>query len=321
MGIKALIMVCFVLTIAYNINAQPVKTHGQLKVEGTKLLDKDGNIAILRGVSFGWHNWWPRFWNGDAVKWLAEDWKCDVLRAAMGVEPDSGYIKQPEWSQKLMKNVVEAAIKNDIYVIIDWHSHHTRLDEAKKFFGSIAKTYGAYPNIIYEIYNEPVNQSWKEIKEYSIEVIKEIRKYDPDNIILVGSPHWDQDVDIVANDPITGFDNLMYTLHFYAATHKKKLRNSADEAIKRGLPIFVSEYGACKASGNGAIDYNELNLWMEWMDKNEISWCKWSIADKDETCSMLKPDAASNGNWKESQLKESGILTKKLLEKYNKKKQ
>lgn len=302
----------FISNKAYN---QPAKEHGELSVSGLNLIDKDKNPIMLYGISYGWHNWWPRFYNKETVKWLAEDWKCDVVRAAMGVEPDKGYLKSPDWSIKKMEAVIEAAIENDIYVIVDWHSHSLQLEAAKVFFAEIAKKYGKYPHIIYEIFNEPVHDSWAEVKSYSIEVIKTIREYDPENVILVGNPHWDQDVHIVADDPIEGFENIMYTLHFYADTHKQKLRDRGNYALEKGIPLFVSESAGMAANGDGPINYEEWNKWIDWMKQNNISWVSWSIADKDESCSMLNTSASSNGNWKTEDLKESGIRTREFLRK------
>jgi len=298
-------------------HAQPVKTHGQLKVEGTKLVDKHGKPVVLRGMSFGWHNWWPRFYNAGAVKWLHDDWKCTVVRAAMGVEPDKGYIKDSAGSVTNIEAVVDAAIKEGIYVIIDWHSHNIKLNEAKTFFAMMAAQYGKYPNVIYEIFNEPDYETWPEVKAYSEEVIRTIRAIDPDNIILVGSPKWDQDIQLPAADPIKGYNNLMYTVHFYAATHGQGLRGKTDDAMKKGLPIFISECAGMEASGNGPLNYGEWQKWIDWMEANQLSWITWSVSDKDETCSVLKPGAASDGNWKESDLKESGLKTREYLRKYN----
>lgn len=302
---------------AISLQAQFVRQHGQLQVTGTQLCDEKGNPVVLRGMSFGWHNWWPRFYNEGSVKWLVEDWGCTVLRAAMGVEPAHGYIQNPEWSVEKIKSVVNAAIDEDIYVIIDWHSHDINEKEAITFFTEMAKIYGSKPNVIYEIFNEPDQETWANIKQYSIAVIKAIRSIDPDNIILVGSGHWDQDVNIVADDPITGFTNIMYTLHFYAATHKGWLRERADYALQKGIPLFVSESAGMKADGDGDIDYKEWNSWIDWMEKNKISWIIWSIADKNESCSVLKSKAASDGGWSSGDLKESGKKSRALLRKYN----
>lgn len=297
-------------------SAQPVKKYGQLKISGTQLTDQSGRAVSLHGMSFGWHNWWPRFYNKTAVKWLAKDWNCTVVRAAMGIEPRKGFLDDPQGSMALMQAVIDAAIELNIYVIIDWHSHNIQLEEAKKFFAEMARHYGKNPHVIYEIFNEPDKESWPEVKAYSEEVIRVIREIDPDNIILVGSPDWDQAIHLPAADPIKGYTNLMYAVHFYAGTHKQWLRDRTDEAIKKGLPVFVSECAGMEASGNGPIDHGEWMKWVSWMDQRGLSWLGWSIADKQETCSVLNPTAASEGNWIDADVKEWGKIARDLLRNY-----
>lgn len=171
--------------------------------------------------------------------------------------------------------------------------------------------------MIYEIFNEPDYESWADVKDYSVEVMKAIRAVDPDNIILVGNPHWDQDVHTVADDPITGFTNIMYTLHFYAATHRQFLRDRADYALQKGVPVFISESAGMESSGNGPINEGEWKKWIEWAESKKISWVTWSISDKDETCSVLRPSAKSEGNWSDSDMKESGLKARALIRQYN----
>ena len=298
--------------------AQFVKHHGQLRVEGTQLTDQNNNPVVLRGMSFGWHSMWPRFYNEEAVAWLKKDFKCNVVRAAMGIELGKmSYLKDPVFSKEKIDAVVNGAIKSDIYVIIDWHSHNINLKEACEFFNEMSKKYAKYPNIIYEIFNEPDQESWPEIKAYSEEVIKVIRKNDSDNIILVGSPHWDQDVNLPAADPIKGYANIMYTMHFYAATHGKELRDKTDEALKKGLPIFISESAGMEATGDGPLNIKAWQEYIDWMENRKLSWITWSVSDKDETCSILKKSAQSEGKWKEEDLKESGVKVREFLRRYN----
>lgn len=312
-------IVLFLLLISCTLQAQFVKENGQLRVEGTQLVNEKGNPIVLRGVSFGWHSLWPRFYNKKAVKWLKKDWNCNVVRAAMGIEHgDNNYLENPSFSKEKIKAIIDGAIKEDIYVIIDWHSHNVNLEEAKAFFNEISKEYGKYPNIIYEIFNEPDHETWGEVKAYSEEVIRIIRSNDSDNIILVGSPKWDQDVHLPAADPIVGYDNLMYTMHFYAATHEKWLRDRVDEAMEKGLPIFISESAGVEATGDGPLNEVAWQEYINWMESKKLSWITWSISDKEETCSMLLKSAASTGNWKPSDLRESGSKTRAYLRTLNK---
>ncbi len=141
------------------------------------------------------------------------------------------------------------------------------------------------------------------MKAYSENLIRTIRAIDPTNIILVGSPHWDQDVHLVADDPIIGESNIMYTLHFYAATHRQYLRDRADYALTKGIPLFVSECASMEATGDGQIDINEWNNWIQWMNTRGTSWVAWSISNKDESCSMLKTSSVQISNWQDEDLK------------------
>ncbi|UUF14385.1 MULTISPECIES: glycoside hydrolase family 5 protein [Flavobacterium] len=298
--------------------AQFVKKHGQLSLQGTQLVDKNNEPIVLRGLSFGWHSMWPRFYNEKAVSWLKKDFNCNVVRAAMGIElGDYSYTNDPQFSKEKIEAVINGAIKSDIYVIIDWHSHNVNLKQAKAFFAEMSQKYSKYPNIIYEIFNEPDYETWWEVKTYAEEVIQVIRENDPNNIILVGSPHWDQDVDLPAEDPILGYNNIMYTMHFYAATHGKELRDRTDQALKRGTPIFISESAGMEASGDGPLNVKAWQEYIDWMESKKLSWITWSVSDKDETCSILQKTAKSDGKWKDEDLKESGIKVREFLRKYN----
>ena len=314
-------LIVFAVSACFALSAMaggPVKEWGQLRVEGTQLCSEKGQPVVLRGVSFGWHNIWPRFYNKGAVKWIKNDWNATVVRAAMGLMIEDNYLENPDFALQCVENVVKAAIKNDIYVIIDWHSHKMLTDEAVKFFDMISRKYGKYPHVIYEIFNEPVNDSWESLKDYSSAVIKAIRANDPDNIILVGCPHWDQDIHIVADSPLKGFDNIMYTVHFYAATHGQDLRDRMTKAIDRGIPVFVSESAGMEASGNGPLNAEQWQKWIDTMEKRKVSWVCWSVSDKDETCSMLLPRAKANGKWSDDLLKKTGKMVRDYLRKYNK---
>lgn len=292
-----------------------VEQYGQLSVKGNQMVNQRGEPAVLHGVSFGWHNWWPRFYNRGTVRWLVTDWGCTVLRAAIGIEPNGAFLDKPEEAYNLLYKVVDAAIADGIYVIIDWHSHNILTEDAKGFFTKVATKYKDYPNIIYEIFNEPEYDSWEDVKAYSIELIETIRQIDEDNIILVGSPHWDQDIHLVADDPIVGYDNIMYTMHFYAASHGQELRDRTSYALKKGIPVFVSECAATEATGTGQFNMREWDKWLSFMDNNNLSYVMWSVADKDELCSMVKDMNSPASHWTDNDLKEWGIVVRNLIRK------
>jgi hypothetical protein len=232
----------------------------------------------------------------------------------MGIEPD-GYLTNPDTEKNKIFSVIDKSIDLGIYVIVDWHDHnaHNHQAEAIGFFAEIAALYGDQPNLIYEIYNEPTQVSWSNVvKPYAEAVIDTIRSIDPDNLIIVGTPTWSQDVDVAANDPLE-YSNIAYALHFYAATHKQSLRNKAASALGKGAALFVSEWGTCESSGTGKLDTAETEKWLNFMSQNKLSWCNWSVADKNETSAALKGGASEFGEWNDTDLSASGDMIRKKL--------
>jgi len=291
---------------------------GLIHVKGNKIVDKNENPVALHGMSLFWSQWGGSFYNESCIKWLRDDWKCTVVRAAMAVE-SGGYLTNPESELSKVTSVIDACIKLGIYVIVDWHDHNAQnhLEQSKAFFKTIAQKYCDKANIIYEIYNEPLQVSWSNVvKPYSEEVIKIIRQYDPDNLIIAGVPSWSQDVDVAANNPLVD-NNLAYALHFYTSTHKQYLRDKAITAMNRGAALFVSEFGISEASGTGNIDYDETGTWLSFVNTYKLSTCNWSVFDKNETSAALKPGTSSTGNWKETDLTESGKFNRNRIRTLN----
>jgi endoglucanase len=297
----------------------PVEAHGQLHVAGGQLLDENDEPPMLQGQALAWDNWWPQYHNKDVVDWLRQDWCVDVVRPAMGIEPEGAYLDDPEASTARMTEVVEAAIESGIYVIVDWHAHDIHEQQAVAFFSMMAETYGDNPNIIYEIFNEPeTEETWADIKAYADTVIAAIRVHDPNNVVIVGTPEWDQRIDLAAEDPITSDPNVVYAVHFYAGTHTAWLRTRVADALDAGVPIYISEHGGSEADGMGANDYDEWNEWLTFLDDNEIGWINWSIADKEgETVSLLQPGTPGTGGWTQEDLTRTGVHVRSLLRSYN----
>ncbi|MEI6086456.1 MAG: glycoside hydrolase family 5 protein [Bacteroidota bacterium] len=299
-------------------NSSAVDYYGPLKVSGNRITGKADSAVQLRGMSFFWSQWIGKYYNASVVKWLKDDWYCNVVRAAMAVE-EGGYLTNPAIEKQKVFDVVDAAIANGMYVIIDWHDHHAsdHLAQATKFFAEIAQKYGDKPNIIYEPYNEPLQVSWKTIiKPYHQAIIDTIRKYDPDNLIICGTSTWSQDVDVAAYDTLVG-TNIAYTLHFYAGTHKQALRDKAKLALDKGIALMVTEYGTTDATGDGFVNQSETNLWYNFLDANKLSWCNWSLADKTESSAALFSGSSISGNWMNTQLTTSGSFVRQEMRNKN----
>lgn len=315
-----------------------------LEVRGTQLT-AGGKPVSFHGMSFGWHNLWPRFYEPGTVKRLHDEWGANIFRAAIGADDlhellngtteHPGYISAPDSALNCLYRVVDGAIQAGCYVIVDWHSHVIHTEEAVQFFKAVAERYAGVPNVIYELFNEPVSRAfesehsyadlgdpdamaayWQDLRAYASTLIDVISAANGDYkpLILMGCPCWDQRIDLPAAFPIQGYDNLMYTVHFYAATHKQGLRDASDAALAAGIPLFLSECAACEASGDGEMDLESWAEWTDWADANGITMLTWSISDKMETCSMFTSDASSEGPWDDDVVKPWGKIVKDWIE-------
>ena len=294
----------------------PVAVHGQLKVVGTQLEDQHGNPVQLKGVSSQWLNYESKTFpeSKAAIQWARDNWKLSVIRAAMGVDATGGYLgttatnANPTAMLTKVNTIVQNAIDLGIYVIIDWHTSTavtasgSQAPQASDFFTTMAQKYGATPNVIYEDYNEPNKVTWAQIKPYHEAVVAAIRAVDADNLIILGTPTYSQDVDVAAADPVAG-TNLMYTLHFYACTHKQSLRDKGTTALSMGLPLFITEFGATPAdggvvrSGDPYVCEDEANSWFAWMSQYNISGASWKLDQCTDTSCILKASAPIDGPW------------------------
>jgi endoglucanase len=272
-----------------------------------------------------------RFYNADVVDSLVQDWGAGIVRAAMAVDnlkPDDptpteelgGYLTHPFDNEFNVKKVVNAAIENGIYVIIDWHAHLAEQNAAAavEFYARMASIYGEYNNVIYEIYNEPVGTPWPQIKAYAQPVVDAIRAQDPDNLIIVGTESYSQRVDLVATQgggPIADdANNIAYTLHFYAGTHGNELRANATAAMNAGLALFATEWGTVNADGAGQVSAQGTQDWMNFLRTNNISHCNWAISDQREGgASALVPGVSATGGWSDTELTQTGLTVRNII--------
>ena len=291
----------------------PYGQHGALHVENGKLTDENGNTVQLYGMSTHGIAWFPQYINYDSFRTLRDDWNTNCIRLAMYTAEYGGYCAggDKEQLKQLVRDGVSYATELGMYVIVDWHifsdcDPNQNKDEAIAFFREMAEAFADNDNVLYEICNEPNGgTSWDSIKSYAEEVIPVIRAQKPDAVILVGTPTWSQEIDKAAASPLDD-SNVMYTLHFYAGTHKDDLRNRLETCVQNGLPVFVSEFGMCDASGNGANDFVSTTKWLDLLNKYQISFCCWNLANKDESSSVFKASSTALSDWTDDDFNESG---------------
>lgn len=313
--LKTLMSAACGLALAASVDAavQPITTQGNKVLFG-------GQPGSVSGMSLFWDIWgFEKYYSANTVGWLAKDWNAKLVRTAIAVEEggSDSFMNNPGLHKARVKAVVEAAIANDMYVIIDWHTHHVGgaiTNAAISFFTEMAQTYGNTPNVIFEIFNEPWDDVWwdSQIKPYALQVIPAIRNTGAKNLIIVGTRAWSQRVDEAAANRITGYDNIAYTLHFYAGSHGQWLRDTAQGALNSGIPLFVTEWGSVNADGNGGVNSSETWAWVDFMKKNNISNANWSVSDKAEGASALTPNTGAS-NWTNNQLTNSGALAKDII--------
>lgn len=297
-----------------------IKEFGKLKVVGTDLCDEKGNPIQLKGPSTLGLVWYPDYINREAFR-TVRDWGANAIRLAMYTVEEEGYLSDGDqaFTEDLIDKGVKYATELGMYVIIDWHilsdgNPMTHVEESKVFFTKMTEKYKDYTNVIYEICNEPNGDdvTWEVVKGYAEIIVPLIRKTCPESIIMIGTPSWSQRVDQAAENPVEG-TNLMYSLHYYAETHRQPLRDKLIKARKKGLPVFISEYSICDASGNGALNYDEANEWARLADENKIGFMQWNLANRNESSSMVKVECTKLSDWAEADLTETGIYFKKRM--------
>ncbi|MCR4590327.1 MAG: cellulase family glycosylhydrolase [Lachnospiraceae bacterium] len=298
------------------IDARP-SVNGMLHVDGGHLVDKDGNRVVLRGLSTHGLTWYPEFVNEGLFKTLSGDWGCNLIRLA-AYSDVYAHEKNGE-TLDLVRTGIDAAIANDMYVLVDWHvleekDPHVNMKFAKTFFNTICSEYPNCPNIIFEICNEPNGETtWSDVKDYANQMIPFIRNISPENVILVGTPEYDKNLTAVSRSPVD-FDNIMYVLHFYAGTHKSDLQAELRESQMNGLPVFISECGISESSGDGVIDYNNAAVWFDLLRSYGMSYTVWSISNKNESSALFKTTYDAKTELTIDDLSPAGLWVRSLIQ-------
>lgn len=294
--------------------ARPL-ANGTLSVRAANLVDEHGEKVILKGVSLHGITWFPEFINEDLFIQVSKDWDANLVR--IPVYPEE-FIKDRDQTLALVRKAIDCAKEANMYVIVDWHvltepDPNTLKSDALEFFDTISKEYATCPNVLYEICNEPNGETtWTDVREYAYEVIPVIRANVPGSVIIIGTTNYCRNLVTAARNSIK-YDNIMYSLHFYAGTHKGDLRREYATAREMGLPIFISECGLSEASGTGTVDFGSAASWFSLLEDRNTSFAIWSLSNKNESSSMFSPFYDPSKPFVDDDLSETGQWVRDLL--------
>lgn len=295
----------------------PLKMHGALNLEGQNIVDKNGKNFQIQGISTHSISAFPEYINSNVFKFIKDNLNCNTIRLCVYTVEDEGYTT--DLFPKIDEGI-EYATEQGLYVILDWHTlkdanPNINKEAAKEFFSRMVERYKDYENIIYEICNEPNGATtWDDVREYALEIIPIIREVNSNSLIIIGTPNYCKDLDQVVNNPITEYDNLLYSFHFYASSHQQSMRERLDSAYINSLPVIVSEYGLSEYTGTGNIDEEEADNWIEYLRERNIGYVCWSLCNKDESSALLKPEEINVDELTEENLSRAGLWIKN---KYN----
>jgi len=126
------------------------------------------------------------------------------------------------------------------------------------------------------------------------------------NLIILGTPHWSQDVDEASSDPVAGA-NLAYAITYSAGTPRWWLQEKVSLAQQKGIAVFNSQWSAGKTVKDASsVDLGESQLWVDFLKQNSISDVNWAIFDNDDPSSALQPGVLQVGGWGIESLSGSG---------------
>lgn len=288
--------------------------HGKLSVSGADLVDKDGEKFQLYGLSTHGLQWANKFVNFESFHNIQQEFGINVIRLSLYTE-EGGYSTSDEAYQKFLLetvcNGIDICTKLNMYVLLDWHQlgPNLRQEDALYVFDYISNKYKDQNNIIYEIMNEPYSNStktitWADCKAYATRVIPVIRANQPGAVVIVGSPKYSTDLSSIYSNPLA-FSNVMYTYHFYAASHRSQYA-TIESYYNKGLPIFITEHGGMEATGDGAMNYVSVGKWYETLNRLNISYVAWNISNTKGSASIVVSGSEDIYDFTDSNLKEWG---------------
>lgn len=183
---------------------------GKFHVEGTNIIDPNGNVFIIKGTNVPGYRWtWPLDMNTDEQLHLIKDvWKFNTIRVNNNLGPNPDGYQQYQTDINQLYGLIDRYISNDIVVQIEAHdksgSFYTdtstpSLTDLANFHKDLAQRFKNHPKASYlwfNVMNEPSYGDNPVSSQYVTthqRVIDAIRGTGNDSIIVVDGSQFGQD--------------------------------------------------------------------------------------------------------------------------------
>ena len=282
--------------------------NGKLTKSGKKILNKDGNEIILQGI--GTHSLYEyqSLYTNQSVKTL-KYYGINLIRISVYLSDTVakksngrllyGWLNHSEELKPIIENLIDIATENDMYVLLDWHSYHS-IDggdvtiyqtEQEEFFRYFSGKYANNDNILYEVHNEPYQNTATELLPSVMSCSSIIRSNNEDAIIICGYGKSDNGKSAV-NDMNYIFNevnnlNIFISPHLYTGDQST---TEIKDCINANIPIFVSEWGNSSLSGDNKLNYSVGYEMFELLYANNISNALWKWTFQDMSTAVLLDD-------------------------------
>jgi endoglucanase len=298
-----------------------------LHTEGNKIKDPLGNEVRIRGLdvqdiklqkldaTVGLYGLINRLTDSTDASASSPGWFPKAIRFTI----NPGITDFEEYYTTVLRPAVDSATKRGQYIILDNHfiaDIFGNIEYTNNFWTYMAPRFRNESNVMFEVYNEPINMnmSWGQFKPYMQDWVDLIRKYAPHNLILAGSPMWDQRMGDAATDPLVG-ENIVYVAHIYPIHWNTAWNRAEVERAASAVPVILSEWGFRKGASvsdlRGTVDVYGTQI-MQWADTYGLSWTAW-CADNDWEPAMF----TRNWQLRIGNDEMGGFVKDKLYEKRN----
>jgi len=299
---------------------QPYLFHGMARDDLEYFCKGDGHYTAkeLSYMGIGQNTANETYWGGNVVRLpLSENFWL------YGNSSDDNYNNcSPNEYQDLVKQTVDhlTALNMNVIINLQWTNAGGQIigsgtqlampdSDSVLFWQQVASSYAKYPNVLFEVFNEPHIYNWScwvngcqisddmgtDHRYYSYQgvgmqqLVDTIRGRGANNLVLVGGLDWGYDLSQLYTYHLRG-KNIAYDTHPYSyGDQQPSYWDNAFGNLSSSYPLFVAEFGEydCKTT--------YISQLLSYLDAHDISWVGWAwVVASGNPC--IYPQAIKNYN-------------------------